>query len=58
MNIERAMSSRTSESMTRASNLPILPPVQAGVSDALRRAFAVPANGAPCDFDELIRKLG
>ena len=43
--------------MKRASSFPVLPPSQAGVSEALRRAFAPPANGAPCDFDELLRKL-
>lgn len=57
MNIERPLSSRTNESMKRASSFPVLPPSQAGVSEALRRAFAPPANGAPCDFDELLRKL-
>lgn len=57
MNIERPISARTNEPMPRVNSLPILPPTQAGVSDALRRAFAPPVDGAPYDFDELLRKL-
>jgi hypothetical protein len=56
MNIERPTCART-ESMKRAQCEPILPPTQAGISAALRKAFAPPINGAPCDFDELLRKL-
>ncbi|MGH6706071.1 MAG: hypothetical protein ACREBK_07390 [Sphingomicrobium sp.] len=34
-----------------------LPPTQAGVSAALRRAFAAPADERSREFDELIREL-
>ena len=35
-----------------------LSPTQAGLSAALRRAFAAPADERSLDFDELLRKLG
>ena len=35
-----------------------LPPAQAGLSAALRRAFAAPADDRSREFDELLRKLG
>jgi len=36
----------------------VLPPAQAGLSAALRRAYAVPADSGSCPFDELIKQLG
>ena len=35
-----------------------LPPCQAGLSAALRRAFAVPVGNDDRPFEELLRKLG
>jgi hypothetical protein len=34
-----------------------LPPAQAGVSAALRRAFAAPADGYSREFEDLLREL-
>ena len=34
-----------------------LPPTQAGVSAALRRAFAAPADDRSREFDEILREL-
>ncbi|HTG64545.1 MAG TPA: hypothetical protein VL917_07790 [Sphingomicrobium sp.] len=35
-----------------------LPPSQAGLSAALRCAFAAPADSRTREFEELLRKLG
>ncbi|WP_294003441.1 hypothetical protein [Sphingomonas sp.] len=35
-----------------------LPPSQAGLAAALRRAFEAPSGDASCEFDALLRKLG
>lgn len=35
-----------------------LPPTQADLSAALRRAFAPPASGANEEFEALLKKLG
>ncbi|WP_267896914.1 hypothetical protein [Sphingomonas edaphi] len=35
-----------------------LPPTQAALSAALRRAFAPPVNGANDEFEALLKKLG
>ena len=34
-----------------------LPPTQAGLSAALRRAFAAPEDERSCEFEELLREL-
>lgn len=34
-----------------------LPPAQAGLSAALRRAFVAPADGGSRELDDLLRKL-
>jgi hypothetical protein len=57
MDIERPLLSRTSGSMTRLSNWTELPPCQAGLSAALRRAFTMPADENTRKFDELLRQL-
>lgn len=57
MDIETPLPSRTSGSMTRLSNWTELPPCQAGLSAALRRAFAMPADETARKFDELLRQL-
>jgi hypothetical protein len=43
--------------MTRLSNWTELPPCQAGLSAALRRAFAMPTDETARKFDELLRQL-
>jgi hypothetical protein len=57
MDIDRAKMPKTSGSMTRLSNWSELPPCQAGLSAALRRAFALPADENARKFDELLRQL-
>jgi hypothetical protein len=34
-----------------------LPSTQAGLSAALRRAFKMPADERPCEFDELLSRI-
>jgi hypothetical protein len=57
MNIERPLLSRTSGSMTRLSSWTELPPCQAGVAAALRRAFSMPADETARKFDDLLHRL-
>jgi len=58
MNIERPFCARTEEAMKRLVTWSDLPPSQAGLSAALRCAFAAPADGRTREFEELLRKLG
>jgi hypothetical protein len=57
MNIERPHSMRAEESTTRLLCNTDLPPSQAGLAAALRRAFTPPADVAAQPFDDLLRKL-
>jgi hypothetical protein len=43
--------------MTRLSNWTELPPCQAGLSAALRRAYAMPDDENARKFDDLLRQL-
>jgi len=57
MNVEQSFSSRTDGSMRRVTSLIDLPPSQAGLAAALRRAFRVPADETERQFSELLGKL-
>ena len=56
MDIEQSFLSRT-EGMRRASGWIDLPPAQAGLAAALRRAFDLPAEENEQQFAELLAKL-
>ena len=56
MDIERSFMSRKDDTVRRAI-WSDLPPVQAGVAAALRRAFILPADETERQFEELLRKL-
>ena len=56
MDFERPQA-RTDDTMKHMPIWSDLPPVQAGLAAALRRAFKTPANDQEA-FDELLRKLG
>ncbi len=43
--------------MQRVRTMAELPPMHAGLSAALRRAFKEPADDRSCDFDALLRKM-
>jgi hypothetical protein len=58
MNFERPLCARTEDTTKRMVNWTDLPPSQAGLSAALRRAFAEPPDDRSREFDELLRKLG
>lgn len=58
MNIERPLYARTEDAMKRPISDSDLPPTQAALSAALRRAFAPPVNGANDEFEALLKKLG
>jgi hypothetical protein len=58
MNIERPFASRTNGSMSRTTNWTELPPSQAGLAAALRRAFAMPEDETARKFEELLHRLG
>jgi len=57
MNIERPHLARTNGSMTLAATWTDLPPEQAGLAAALRRAFDIPADETARKFEELLRRL-
>jgi hypothetical protein len=57
MNFERPLCARTEEAMKRMVTWTDLPPAQAGLSAALRRAFVAPADGGSRELDDLLRKL-
>jgi hypothetical protein len=57
MNIERPITSRTNGSMARHVSWTELPPCQAGLAAALRRAFALPADETARKFEELLQRL-
>lgn len=48
---------RTEGAIRRSISWRDLPPVQAGLAAALRRAYALPADETNRRFEELLRKL-
>jgi len=48
---------RTEGKMNRSANWHDLPPSQAGLAAALRRAFAIPAEESDRQFAELLQRL-
>lgn len=56
MDIRQSFLSRT-EGMRRVSSMFDLPPAQAGLAAALRRAFDLPADETERQFAELLSKL-
>jgi hypothetical protein len=57
MNFDRSVNARTEDGGQRVARWTDLPPTQAGLSAALRRAFAPPRDDHSCEFEELLRKL-
>jgi hypothetical protein len=57
MEIDPHFMLRSEEKMNHSISWSDLPPAQAGVAAALRRAFALPAEETERQFRELIRKL-
>jgi hypothetical protein len=57
MDIESHFMSRSDGRMFRALNGSDLPPAQAGVAAALRRAFDLPADETERKFEELLARL-
>jgi hypothetical protein len=57
MDIERSFMLRTEGAIRRSISWRDLPPTQAGLAAALRRAYALPADEADRQFEELLRKL-
>jgi hypothetical protein len=57
MDSDGSFVSRTDEAVRRAPAWSELPPTQAGVAAALRRAFILPADETERQFEELLRKL-
>jgi hypothetical protein len=57
MNFERPFCQRTEDAMKRLVSWSDLPPAQAGLSAALRRAYAMPEDGRTREFEELLRAL-
>jgi hypothetical protein len=58
MDIERSLMLRTEGSIRHSVSWSDLPPTQAGLAAALRRAYAMPADETEEKFAELLRKLG
>ena len=57
MDMERSFLAGTRETGNRGRGYHDLSPAQAGLSAALRRAFAPPEGAAERQFEELLRKL-
>jgi hypothetical protein len=57
MDVEQSFLSRTDGSMRHVSSLIDLPPSQAGLAAALRRAFRLPADETERQFSELLSRL-
>ena len=56
--MERPPITRTEAKAMRMAMLHDLPPVQAGLSAALRRAFEVPRDECERQLEDLLRRLG
>jgi hypothetical protein len=57
MDFERHQMSMPDGRMNRSINWSDLPPAQAGLAAALRRAFTVPADGSQRQFEDLLSKI-
>jgi hypothetical protein len=57
MDIERHFMSRSENRMNGLADWSDLPPSQAGLAAALRRAFALPAEETERQFEALLSKL-
>jgi len=57
MNFERPFNQRTEDAMKRVVTWSELPPSQAGLSAALRRAFQMPSDERSCEFDDLLKRI-
>ena len=57
MDVERSFMSRTEGLIRRSVSWSDLPPTQAGLAAALRRAYVLPAGEDDSKFEELLRKL-
>jgi hypothetical protein len=57
MEVEQSFLSRTEGSMRRVSDWIDLPPAQAGLTAALRRAFDLPADESERQFADLLKRL-
>jgi hypothetical protein len=57
MNFKRPHAARTEEAMKRLISWSELPPAQAGLSAALRRAYAMPRDDRTREFEDLLGKL-
>ena len=58
MDIERSFMARTEGSIRESISWRDLPPTQAGLAAALRRAYALPADETERQFEQLLQKLG
>jgi len=58
MEMDHSLLSGSEAKVKRHMTFDELTPAQAGLSAALRRAFALPCEDADRAFDELLRKLG
>jgi hypothetical protein len=58
MDIERSFMLRTEGAIRNSIGWRDLPPSQAGLAAALRRAFALPADESARQFESLLQKLG
>lgn len=57
MDIERHFMSRPEGRVNHSIAWSDLPPVQAGLAAALRRAFVLPPDESEQQFEELLRKI-
>ena len=57
MDMERSLMLRTEEPMRRTPIWNDLPPAQAGLASALRRAYAMQPDETLRQFEELLNKL-
>ena len=58
MDIERSFMSRTEGAIRDSIGWRDLPPTQAGLAAALRRAYALPADEVDRQLEQLLQKLG
>ena len=54
MNVQRPIATRANGSMSYIASWTELPPTQAGLAAALRRAFETPADESERKFEELL----
>jgi len=57
MDIERSFMSRTEGLIRQSISWRDLPPTQAGLAAALRRAYSLPADESERQFEQLLEKL-